>query len=126
MFLWYFLCNFAPISMVISQKVIKEKEKKQTGTKSPEGPAQENKIAPNHYIYRDKRVRLEREKKHTIMCNASYLYSYIEISRNSLISFFLPLLTTGITVKSKKETKTNNNKKRTVMLKSIQSIIPLW
>lgn len=74
--------------MVISQKVIKEKEKKQTGTKSPEGPAQENKIAPNHYIYRDKRVRLEREKKHTIMCNASYLYSYIEISRNSLITFF--------------------------------------
>lgn len=27
-FLWYFLCDFAPISMVISQKVIKEKEKK--------------------------------------------------------------------------------------------------
>lgn len=46
------------------------------------------------------------------MCNASYLYSYIEISRNSLISFFLPLLTTGITVKSKKETKTNKQQKK--------------
>lgn len=25
------------------------------------------------------------------MCNASYLYNYIEISHSSLISFFLPL-----------------------------------
>lgn len=46
------------------------------------------------------------------MCNASYLYSYIEISRNSLISFFLPLLTTGITVKIKERNKNKQQKKK--------------
>ena len=90
--------------MVISLKVMKEKKKikkqkkKQTGTRNPDRPAQQNKIAPNHYIYRDKGFARE-QKKHTIMCNASYLYNYIEISHNSLISFFSLFLTTVITVK---------------------------
>lgn len=44
------------------------------------------------------------KRKHTIMCNASYLYIYIEISRNSLISFFsLSLLTSVITENERKE-----------------------
>lgn len=34
------------------------------------------------------------KKKHTIMCRASYLYNYIEISHNSL--FFLSLLSTTV------------------------------
>lgn len=55
------------------------------------------------------------EKKH-IMCNASYLYSHIEICHNSLISFFLPL----------NKCYNKINEKRTSMLESIQSIIPSW
>lgn len=86
--------------MFNSWKVIKEENKnnKQTGTRKPERPAQQNEIAPNHYIYTDKGFA-RNKKEHTTVCNASYLYNYIEISHNYLISFFLPLLTTVITVK---------------------------
>lgn len=79
---------------------------KTTGTRN----LQHNRTAPKHYIYKDK--RFARNKKHIVMCNASYLYNYIEISHNSLISFFLPL---------------NNcyyskmNEKETAMLKSIRN-----
>lgn len=52
--------------MVISWKVIKEENKKRTGTRNPERPAQQNKIAPNHYIYRDKGFAWN--KKSILLC----------------------------------------------------------
>lgn len=103
--------------MVISWKVIKkEKQKNRLVPETQKGQHNRTKLLLPLHLQRQ-RVCSE-QKKHTIVCNASYLYNYIEISRNSLISFFLPLLTTVITVKRKK--------KRTAMLESIRSIIPSW
>lgn len=104
--------------MVISWKVIKEEKKnpKPTDRLVPEtqkGQHNRTKLLLTTTFTETK--GLLGTKKHTIMCKASYLYNYIEISDNSLISFFSLFLTTVITVKWKK--------KRTAMLESIRSIL---
>lgn len=86
-----FCCGISVFAYLRHLNVIKE-VRKTTGTRN----LQHNRTAPKHYIYKDK--GFAQNKKHIVMCNASYLYNYIEISHNSLISFF-SLLTTVITVK---------------------------
>lgn len=55
--------------MVVSWKVTKEKKKqKQTGTRKPERPAQQNKTYPNHYIYRDKRFSWNKKAYYYVHC----------------------------------------------------------
>lgn len=67
-------------------------------TTENQSPAIQNKPVLNHYVNRDKRFDPNKKKQSIVMCKASYLYSYIEICHNSLISLFFSLLTNIITV----------------------------